>query len=75
VDELIEPALAIVNRLAAVVFLFSLVGVEETADRRVAGAIDMEKLTVAAHAASPQMRIEWLAPSSIVASSSEPNHA
>src|ERR1019366_2282919 len=32
VDELIEPALAIVNRLAGVVLLFGLVGVEEAAD-------------------------------------------
>src|SRR6266446_5847372 len=52
VDELIEPALAIVNRLAGVVFLFGLVGVEEAADTRVAGAIDMEELAVAPYAAS-----------------------
>src|SRR5260370_32517250 len=52
VDELIEPALAIVNRLAGVVFLFGVVGVEEAADAWVAGAIDMEDLVVAPHAAS-----------------------
>src|SRR6266436_3290412 len=53
VDELIEPALAIINRLAGVVFLFGLVGVEEAADTRMARAIDMEELAVAPHAASP----------------------
>jgi len=52
VDELIEPALAIVNRLAGVVFLFGVVGVEEAADAWVARAIDMEELAVAPHAAS-----------------------
>src|SRR5208282_2472177 len=64
-DELIEPALAIVNRLAGVVFLLGLVGVEEAADRRVAGAIDVEQLAVFAHAAlSPNVYFGlrgWLA--------------
>ena len=53
VDELIQPALAIVDRLAGVVFLFGVVGVEEAADARMAGAIDMKQLAVLAHAASP----------------------
>ncbi len=66
VDELIEPALAIVDRLAGVVFLFGVVGVEEAADARVARAIDMEELAVAPHAASS---LSGLAPSSLVGSS------
>ena len=53
VDELIRPAVAIVNRLAGVVFQFGLVGVEKAADAWVTGAIDMEQLAVLADAASP----------------------
>ena len=52
VDELIEPARAIVHRLAGVVFQLGVVGVEEAANARVAGAIDMKQRAVLAHAAS-----------------------
>jgi len=42
VDELIEPALAIVNRFARVVFQFGLVGVEKAAHTRVPGTVDVK---------------------------------
>ena len=66
---MIGPALAIVDRLAGVVFLLGVVGVEEAADARVAGAIDMQQLAVAAHAASSPDADLGLAPSSLVGSS------
>src|SRR5260370_30418238 len=53
VDELIEPALAIGNRLARVVLLFGLFGVGEAADRGMPRALYMNHLSVAAHPASP----------------------
>ena len=40
-DELIRPAMDIVDGLAGVVFELGVVGVEKAADRRVAGAIDV----------------------------------
>jgi hypothetical protein len=39
-DELLEPALAVVDRFAGVVFLFGVVGVEEAAYARMVGAIE-----------------------------------
>ncbi len=53
VNKLIRPALAIVDRLAGVVFQFGVVGIEKAADARVASAIDMKQLAVLAHAAPP----------------------
>ena len=45
--ELVEPSLAVVNRLARVVFLLSIIGVEEAANARMAGAIDVKQLAIA----------------------------
>ena len=53
VNKLIHPSLAIVDRLAGVVFQFGVVGIEEAADARVASAIDMKQLAVLAYAAPP----------------------
>jgi len=64
-----RPALAIVDRLAGIVFKLGVVGVEEAADRWVAGAIDVEQLAVLPDAASSQTRIGYLLPSSLVGSS------
>jgi hypothetical protein len=50
--ELIEPALAIVHRLAGVVFQLRVVGVEKAADTRMARAIDVDQLAILPHAAS-----------------------
>src|SRR6202047_5099219 len=50
--ELIEPALAIVDRLAGVVFQLRVVGVEKAADTRMARTIDMDQLAILPHAAS-----------------------
>ncbi len=69
VDKLIRPTLAIVDRLAGVVFQFGVVGIEEAADAWVARAIDMNQLAVLAHTAptpDPDLRF---APSSLVGSS------
>jgi hypothetical protein len=52
-NELIEEALPVVNRLSSIVFLFGFVRVEEARDRRVAISIGMDELAVAAYAASP----------------------
>jgi hypothetical protein len=52
-NELIEEALSVVNRLTAIVFLFGLVSVEEARDRRMAVAIDMDEFPIATYAASP----------------------
>src|SRR6266481_1466683 len=51
--ELVEPSLAVVDGLARVVFLLGVVGVEEAADARMAGAIDVKQLAVASYAAPP----------------------
>ena len=50
--ELIEPAFAIVHRLAGVVFQLRVVGVEKAADTRMARAIDVDQLAILPHAAS-----------------------
>ena len=65
--ELIEPALAIVHRLAGVVF-HGCRGVEKAADTRMARAIDMDQLAVLPHAASSP-RYSGFGASSLVGSS------
>ena len=71
VDELFRPPRAVVDRLAGVVLLLGLVGVEEAADRRVAGAIDVVRAAVLAHAAAaPDADLRAWPPSSLVGSSS-----
>src|SRR5208337_1662230 len=40
-DELLQPSLAIIDRLARVVFLLGVIGVEEAADAGMAGAINV----------------------------------
>src|SRR5262249_49865689 len=50
--ELFEPSLAVVDRLAGVVFLLGVVGVEEAADAGMAGTVDVNQLAVAPHTAS-----------------------
>jgi hypothetical protein len=47
-DEHFQPARAIVDRFAGVVFLLGVVGVEEAADLGMPGPIDVEELAVAA---------------------------
>jgi len=60
VDELLEPTAAVVDRLARVVFLLGIVGVEEAANARMAGAIDVKQLAIAYYAApAPDMYL-WL---------------
>src|SRR5262249_2395668 len=55
--ELIEPALAIVHRLAGVVFHVRVVVVEQAADAGLAGAIEVQQLAILTHAASsPDMQ-------------------
>src|SRR5215831_20244807 len=51
--ELVEPSLAVVDRLARVVFLLGVVGVEEAANARMAPAIDVKQLAVASKTAPP----------------------
>src|SRR5215475_14993992 len=51
--ELLEPSLAVVDRLTRVVFLLGVVGVEEAADAGMARAVDVKQLAVAPHTASP----------------------
>ena len=53
VNELLEPPIAVVGRLARVVFLFGVIGVEEAADAWMTRAIDVKQLAVASQAASP----------------------
>lgn len=50
VNKLLRPALAIVDRLAGVVFQFGVVGIEEAADAWVTSAINMKQLAVLVHA-------------------------
>ena len=42
-DEHVDPPFPVVDRLAGVVLLFGVVGVEEAADRRMAGAVDVQR--------------------------------
>src|SRR5690242_266794 len=51
--ELFEPSLPVVDRLARVVFLFGVIGVEEAADARMAGSIDVNQAAVSSYTASP----------------------
>src|SRR5262245_22326864 len=50
--ELLEPSLTVVDRLARVVFLLGVVGVEEAADAGMPRAVDVKQLAVAPHTAS-----------------------
>src|SRR5271166_1045642 len=45
-DELLEPPVAVVDGLAGVIFQFGVVRVEEAADARMAGAIDVNQSAV-----------------------------
>src|SRR5262249_40896069 len=51
--ELVKPSLAVVDRLAGVVFLLGVIGVEEAANARMARAIDVNQFAVSSYAASP----------------------
>src|SRR4029077_1651032 len=51
VNELLEPALTVVDGLARVVFLLGIIGVEEAGHARMAGAINVKPLAIASHAA------------------------
>src|SRR4029077_18918109 len=51
--ELFEPSLAVVDRLARVVFLLGVVGVEEAANAWMARAINVKQLAVASYTAPP----------------------
>src|SRR6516165_9576763 len=60
VNELFQPALAVVDGLAGVIFLLGIIGVEEAAHARMAGAIDVKQLAVASHTApAPDVHL-WL---------------
>jgi hypothetical protein len=50
--ELIEPSLAVIDGFAGVVFLFCIIGVEETADARMARPIDVKQLAIPSYAAA-----------------------
>src|SRR5512133_850500 len=50
--ELVEPSLAVVDRLARVVFLLGVIGVEEAADAWMARSIDVKQLAVSSYTAS-----------------------
>ena len=49
--ELVKPSLAVVHGFARVVFLLSVIGVEEAANARMARAINVKQLAVASYAA------------------------
>src|SRR5262249_10450897 len=51
--ELGEPSLAVVDRLARIVLPLGVVGVEEAADARGTGAIDVKQLAVTSEATPP----------------------
>src|SRR5215468_12598919 len=51
--ELVEPALAVVDRLTGIVFFLGVVGVEKAADARMACTISVNQLAVAPYTASP----------------------
>src|ERR1051325_9085493 len=59
-NELVEPSLAVVDRLARVVFLLCVIGVEEAADARMARSIDVKQLAVSSYTASPPDVDFWL---------------
>src|SRR5262245_4165449 len=52
-DELLKPSLAIVNRLARVVFQLGVIGVKEAADAGMSSSINVQQLAVFSQAASP----------------------
>src|SRR5215510_7084056 len=50
--ELVEPSVAVVDRLARVVFLLGVIGVEEAANARMTRPIDVNQLAVSSYTAS-----------------------
>jgi len=51
-DEHVDPPLPVVHRLAGVVLLLGVIGVEKAAHRRMSSAVDVKQLAVFAHAAA-----------------------